>query len=279
MTGHLLACLEVSLPIRLLALDLDGTIIDSRMRVSPRVRRALRSAVDAGVHVILASGRFFRTVRLFAQDLGIEEPLICYQGALIQDPNSAQVYFKRGVPLHLAGEFVNFVQEHGWDLGICIDDCIYAQHDATRLRFYAEYSPVENELQLVDDLRSILSSEPLKLVVVTEEEQAAMVRDMLQERFAGRLRIMRSFSQFVEGTSLEASKGRALAFLAGRLGATQAETMAIGDNDNDVDMVAWAGLGVAMGNASAAVKAVADYVAPSLEEDGAAEAIERFILS
>jgi len=113
---------------------------------------------------------------------------------------------------------------------------------------------------------------------VTEVKQAALVDDMLRTRFAGRLCVVRSFSRFVEGTNLAVSKGQALAFLAQMLGMSPAETMAIGDNDNDADMVAWAGLGVAMGNASAAVKAVARYVAPPIEEDGAAVAIERFIL-
>ncbi len=266
------------LPFRLLALDLDDTIVDTRMQVSPRVRRAVRAAVDAGVHVTLASGRPFHHARLFANDLGIHEPLICCQGAIVQDPASAEVYFHSGVPLHLAQEFIDFVRAHGWDLCLFLDDRLYADRITPFVRFYAEYSPIEEGLYPVDDLKSFLCREPTKVVVVTEADQATVVNHLLRERFAGRLRIVRSFSQFVEGTSLAASKGQALSFLARRLGVSQAETMAIGDNDNDADMVAWAGLGVAMGNASAAVKAAADYVAQSVEEDGAAEAIERFIL-
>jgi hydroxymethylpyrimidine pyrophosphatase-like HAD family hydrolase len=101
---------------------------------------------------------------------------------------------------------------------------------------------------------------------------------LLQARFAGRLCIVRSFPRFVEATNLAATKGQALKFLAHKLGVAQDETMAIGDNDNDADMVAWAGLGVAMGNASDAVRKVADYIAPHIGADGAAEAIDRFVL-
>jgi tRNA threonylcarbamoyl adenosine modification protein (Sua5/YciO/YrdC/YwlC family) len=266
------------LPVRLLALDLDGTIIGDGVQVSPRVREALRRALDAGVRVTLASGRPFGQMRLLASDLGIHEPLICYQGAVVQDPGSAEVYFRRGVPLHLAREFVDFAHQRGWELCAFVDERLYVENVTPLVRFYAEYGPIKEELNPVGDLGAFLSRDPIKLIVVIDVEQAARVNDLLQERFAGRLRIVRSFDCFVEGTNLAASKGQALSFLAQKLGVAQAETMAIGDNDNDADMVAWAGLGVAMGNASPKVKAAAEYVAPPIEEDGAAEAIERFVL-
>ena len=266
------------LAIRLLALDLDGTIIGDRMQVSPRVRRALRLAQDAGVCVTLATGRLFGSTRALADDLDIHEPLICFQGALVQDPVTEKVYRRRNVPLDVAHEFVDFVRDCGWDLCLCIDDRIYAEKATPSLRFYVEYSPVKLQLTRVDDLRAFLSSEPLKIVVVVETEQAATVGDVLRERFKERLRIVRSSHRFVEATNLAASKGQALSFLAQMRGVAQVETMAIGDNDNDVDMIAWAGLGIAMGNASDAVKAAASHVVPSVEEDGAAQAIERFIL-
>jgi len=269
---------EGVLSVRLLALDLDGTIVGDGTQISPRVRSALRKAIDAGVHVTLASGRPFHQTRLFANELGIHEPLICYQGAVVQDPDSEEVYFLRGVPLHLAQEFIDLAREHGWSLCLFLDGRLYVERVTPLVRFYAEYGPIQEELNPVGDLKAFLSREPIKLIVVTDAKQATMVNDLLRERFAGRLRIVRSFACFVEGTHPAASKGQALSFLAQKLGVTQAETMVIGDNDNDVDMVAWAGLGVAMGNASPAVKAVADYIAPTIEEDGAAEAIERFIL-
>ena len=266
------------MPIRLLALDLDGTIISDRMQVSPRVRRALRLAQNAGVRVTLATGRLFHGTQALADDLDIHEPLICYQGALVQDPDTEEVYVRRSVPLEAAHEFVDFVRGCRWDMCLCVDDRVYVEEVTPSLRFYTEYSPVKVQLTSVGDLRAFLSSDPLKIVVVVETEEAATVDDVLRERFKGRLRIVRSSHRFVEATNLTASKGQALSFLAQMRGVAQMETMAIGDNDNDADMVAWAGLGIAMGNASDAVKAAASYVVPSIEEDGAALAIERFIL-
>lgn len=266
------------MPIRLLALDLDGTLIGDTLRVSPRVRRALRQAIDAGVHVTLATGRSFRQTRHYAQQLGIATPLICYQGALVQDPASEAVLFCCAVPVPLAREFVDLARAQRWSLGVVTDAGLHTERVTEGVRFFAEYGPIAEPVIEVPSLDAVLSDEPIKLIVVTAEERAGAVSDLLAAHFDGRLRIVRSFTCFVEGTNLAASKGQALAFLAQRLGVTQVETMAIGDHDNDADMVAWAGWGVAMGNASAAVKAAAAYVAPPLEEDGAAVAIERFVL-
>lgn len=270
---------NIALAIRLLALDLDGTILDAHMQFSPRVRRALRLAEEAGVHVTLASGRFFPSMRAFAADLGIHEPLICLQGAVVQDPISGRVHFHCGVPLALAYEFIDLVRARGWDLALYQGDLLCAERMTLLLEFYAGYSPVREEVHVVADLRAFLDSDPLKLVVVAEPEQAAVADAQLRERFAGRLHVVRSFCKFVEATNLAVSKGQALAFLAQKLGVAQSETMAIGDNDNDADMVAWAGLGVAVGNASPKVMQAARYVAAPMEQDGAAEAIERFILA
>jgi hypothetical protein len=262
----------------LLAVDLDGTLVDHTMEIRPRVRSALRRAMEAGVQVTLASGRPFTHTALFAQQLGIDTPLICFQGALVQEPGSREILFRCGVPAALAGEFIDLARAQQWSLSMYMDDGLYAERVTPLVRFFAQYSPIAQLVIAVDDLHALLSGEPMKLIVVAEEGQATQVNKLLKARFDGRLRIVRSFECFVEGTSLAASKGQALAFLAAKLGVTQAETMAIGDQDNDADMVAWAGLGVAMGNASPAVKARANYVAPPFDEDGVAEAVECFIL-
>jgi Cof subfamily protein (haloacid dehalogenase superfamily) len=265
-------------PVRLLALDLDGTIVSDGIRISPRVRDVLRQVHHAGVSVTLASGRAYYVTRLFAHELAIRVPLICYQGALVQDPDGGEVRLHHRVPLDLAHELIDLTRQQGWGLCAYVNDRLYAEQLTPLVRFYAQYAPIKEEIYAVADLKAILSSGPTKLAVTVEAEQAAAVSGGLRARLGDRLQIVRPFAYSVEATHLSASKGQALAFLARRLGIEQSQTMAIGDNDNDADMVAWAGLGVAMGNASAAVKASAGYVAPSIDQDGAAQAIERFVL-
>jgi hydroxymethylpyrimidine pyrophosphatase-like HAD family hydrolase len=115
-------------------------------------------------------------------------------------------------------------------------------------------------------------------IIIAEPEVCDRLHPAWKAHFDGRLQIVRSHRLFVEGNPLDVSKGRALAFVAGCLGVPREATIAVGDNDNDRTMIEWAGLGVAMGNAPAELQAVADYVAPPVDEDGAAEVLERFVL-
>jgi hydroxymethylpyrimidine pyrophosphatase-like HAD family hydrolase len=130
----------------------------------------------------------------------------------------------------------------------------------------------------VGDLAAWLSRRPLKFLYFEQEEAVPGLVQDLKVRFDGQLQVVRSWHQLVEATGPEVSKGDALARLAARLGVPQSATMAVGDQDNDESMIAWAGLGVAMGDASPAAKAAADVIAPPLAAGGAAWAIERYVL-
>jgi hydroxymethylpyrimidine pyrophosphatase-like HAD family hydrolase len=130
----------------------------------------------------------------------------------------------------------------------------------------------------VDDLKQVINMSPLKGLIVHPADEAGALIAELQSSLNGNLSVIRSHDVLIEITAPHVSKGYALAILADYYGIPQSEVMAIGDHDNDIEMIAWAGLGVAMGNASAGAKAVADVVAPLLSEEGAAWAIEKFIL-
>jgi hypothetical protein len=226
--------------------------------------------------VTLASGRLFDQVRVFAEELGICEPLICNQGAVVKDLPAGRALYNCSVPRPLANEFMAYVLQQGWDLCVYAGDRLYAHEVTPEVRLLVDLAPRGQKVHALEELDSRVELE--QLLVIVQPERTALVERLLKERFGGRLCIVRSFSHFVEGSNLLVSKGRALAFLADRLGIGQAETMAIGDQDNDASMVDWAGMGIAVGNASAAVKAVANYVTGTVTEDGAAQAIERFIL-
>lgn len=264
------------MPYKLLAADLDGTLMGDDAIVSHRVRAAIGRAIGKGVKVTLATGRAFRAIKRFAEELGTNAPLICYQGGLVVDPWSGEVVYQAAVPPPAAREMVRFAQNRGLHLNVYLDDRTYVEEITPEAEFYAQISGVP--VHPVGNLLAFLDGDPTKLVMISQEATIDRLFPELRERFAGRLQILRSYRTFVEGIPLGVSKGWALDRLAKHLGIAQGETMAIGDSENDADMIAWAHLGVAMAGASPAVRAVADYVAPSVEEDGAAEAIERFIL-
>jgi Cof subfamily protein (haloacid dehalogenase superfamily) len=262
---------------RLLALDLDGTLIGDNETFSPRVRRAVAAAQARGARVTIATGRSPVSTRPFARDLGIVEPLICYQGGQIVQPDG-QVLHRVALRRDLAAQVLALAQERGWHVVLYVDGLVYATELRFPIKFYE--AMINPGTQLVSDLSLLLDRDPDKvLLVVDEPAQAEPIYAELQRRFCDRMEIVRSHALFVEANPPGVDKGAGLAWLADHLAVPQAQVMAVGDQDNDAPMVAWAGLGVAMGNASSACKAAADWTAPPLSEDGAAVAIERFVLN
>ena len=263
---------------KLLVSDLDGTLVDHDSIISPRVKDAVQRAMDKGVRVTLATGRIFQVTLPFAEELNPNAPLICCNGGLIIDFRTREVVYQETIPLPLVREAVRFAEEKGLRLGIYFDDHRTSlEKPDPEGGFYLYLSGVQ--MHIVDDPLAFLNREPLKFLIITDDEkESELIIPQLQERLGNRMRVFRSTPVLVEAALPGQSKARGLARLAAHLGIKREETMAIGDNDNDAEMLAWAGLSVAMGNATPKTKAAADYIAPSISEDGAAEAIERFIL-
>jgi hypothetical protein len=264
--------------IRLLALDLDGTLMESDSVISPRVRQAIAAAQQRDVVVTLATGRMLDFTLPFARDLSITAPLICYQGGLIQAPDSETPLYMATMEPALAREVLEWQAQHGWHLILYADDKAFLHERRHPKTFY--HDMLGEQLVWVDDLPPVLERhKPVKFIVFVEPHEADTVEAELQQRFGTRMEVTRSHALIVEGNPLGVSKGDALQRLADHLDIPQTQVMAIGDQDNDIPMLAWAGVGVAMSNGSPASKAVADWIAPSLTEDGAAVAIERFVLN
>jgi Cof subfamily protein (haloacid dehalogenase superfamily) len=262
---------------KLLACDLDGTLMDETFTFTPRVKAAVAQAVDCGVGVTIATGRAYPSALSCAQELGITLPLICTQGGLVKDPRTGQVLHRAAMPPPLAHEVIALSQQRGWHLTLYVDDQVYLTGFQGPRLFYEQMFSLP--LHIVGDLSAVVTRPPDKFIVIAEPEEADAIMPELRQRFAGRLRVVRSHRNFVEGNPLDASKGQALARLAAHLSIPQSQTAAVGDNDNDADMVAWAGLGMAMGNAHPDLKAIADVILPPVEQDGAAVAIEKYILA
>lgn len=264
--------------IQLVALDLDGTLLDDDLRLSPRVQAAIEAALAQGVGVTLATGRALGAARPFAARLGITLPLICYQGAVVGDPVSGETLRADTLPPALAREAVERAEAEDLDLSLYLGETIHFRTLRWPREFYDRWFGLP--LFHTPDLRTVLDqTTPMKFIITAEPPEADSIEARWRPRFNGRLNIVRSHALFVEGNPPGVSKGTALAWLAARLGVPQAATLAVGDNGNDLEMVQWAGVGVAMGNGAASVKAHADWIAPSVDEDGVAAVFERFVLS
>lgn len=259
----------------LIATDLDGTLFDHRLTIRPRVRAALAAAQAAGHALTLATGRMYRATAPIAAELGIAQPLICYQGALVRQ--GGQIVQHLTLPLAVAQAAVRFADERGLHLNAYVDDRLFVAQRTPEADYYVSLSP-EAEIEEVGDLARFLTHEPTKLVFITEEAALPALLAEAQQRWGQVAQVVRSHARFFELTHPAASKGRALLSLAERLGVPRQRTLAIGDNLNDLSMIEAAGVGVAMGDAPPLLQAAADWVAPPLAQDGLARAIERFVL-
>jgi Cof subfamily protein (haloacid dehalogenase superfamily) len=246
----------------LVAADLDGTLIARDLSWAGGLPEALAALGPAGVHTVVCTGRMLQSTRRVAARLGVTEGhVVCYQGALVADLESGE--WLRHVPMRgeTAAEVVRHVKAMGRQLNAYIDDRLYVEQITEWARVYAEH--VEVGIDTVADMAvEVVRRPPTKLVLVTSAADVDEILPGLQERWRGRLYVVRSQPEYIEFLDPSVSKSRALAWVCARLGADPERVVALGDGMNDVDMLEWAGLGVAVAEAAEAVRAAADLVVP-----------------
>lgn len=270
---------------RMLVVDIDGTLIGSSHLVTPRVRAALRAALDRGVLVTLATGRWFRSAQPIAADLGIEIPIILHNGALVKDSLTGEILDHCHLPVDLARGAAEIIRRHGLQPLVYENafggEWLLAGPPDGDTPTAARYLATKQWLRRVAPEELLAGGDPLELVVADDAPRAD---PLIAELERGPWRTVTSMSlavpaaRFVEVLAPECSKTRAILRLGQRFGIGLDEVMVVGDNFNDLDMIEAAGLGVAMGNAPEAVRASAGWVAPDVEADGLAVAVERYVL-
>ncbi len=264
-------------PIRLVALDLDGTLIGEDLVVRPRVRRAVEAARARGVAVTIVTGRMFAAARPFATTLGIDGPIVCYQGAAIFDVATSAALRETPVTQDVTREVLEWAHEHGVHAQCYADDRLYVDEINRFSRRYTELARVEPHL--VPSLRDAFAQRPtIKIVLVDDPDAAARHLAALKPLLGERAYLTRSHVDFVEVINPAVNKGEALAFITERLGVSLDATLAVGDAWNDVPLLDAAAVGVAMGSGPPELLARADHVVGDVAHDGVAEAIERYVL-
>ncbi|MCX5660634.1 MAG: Cof-type HAD-IIB family hydrolase [Planctomycetota bacterium] len=267
----------MSEPIDLIALDIDGTLLRSDKRMSKRVLHAVHQARDKGVQVILATARPPRSVREIHQYLGLDTPQINYNGALIHDPVRKRHLHHQPLNHDLAMKVVKLARRifPATVVSVEILDRWYTDH-------VDETLPTETSRVFAPDfvgpLEAFLHVPVTKLMLLAPAKEIAPIREEVERKFLGRLAFAVSDAHLLQVIHPEADKAHALAWIAKRLNIPAKRVMAIGDAPNDVGMLSWAGLGVAVGNAWPEARRVADVVVPGNDEDGVAHAIEQFVL-
>jgi len=261
--------------VRAFACDLDRTLIWKDAKLRPRTLAAIVAARAADIHVILVTGRMFQSVRPYAQAAGIDDPVVCYQGAVVADPVSGRFLRHVPIPLEPAREAIAAVEAEGYPLNCYVGDELYVAEHTAASEAYASFQHLE--VHAVGDLLAWLEKPPTKLVAVGDPLELDGLEEQMRVHFGDRLFISKSLPYFLEFASPNVTKGSGLAFLAERLGFGAADTVSFGDGENDVELLEWADYGVAVLNAHQRVLAVADFVCPPCDEEGVAQVFEAYL--
>jgi Cof subfamily protein (haloacid dehalogenase superfamily) len=266
------------------AFDLDGTVLRRNLKITQATVTALQRLRERGMRLVVATGRRFEEAREHAGRLGFadRDPLICYGGSMVRRMNG-ETLLHRTLPGSLGVEVLEWAAARELHARIFLDGRIISSpntpaaldHLRRSARRYAEPG-----IYVVDSPADWLresQKEPTKLVIVDRPNDIRGWLGQAQTAFAGQLFVTRSLPHYVEIGSLQGTKASALGFLCERWGIAPERVLAFGDADNDIDMLRFAGHGVAVGGMTGEVREAADRVVPGVDEDGVARYVETFL--
>ncbi|MFI5284733.1 MAG: HAD family hydrolase [Candidatus Dormibacteria bacterium] len=264
---------------RVVVLDLDGTTLDYRQRLHPRIRESVR-AVAARLPVIVATGRMYRSSVPWAHELGVSEPLVCYQGALVRemprnDGSAGQTIYEQPLGPAPARRALHIAREEDWHFQAYQHDALLCEQDRPEAWLYSRISGVQ--FRLVPDLEPLLEHGTTKAACVIEDlTEVDRAIGVMTRELAEHARVTRSNPEFVEILDPGVSKASACEIVCRRLGVTLADALAIGDAPNDIELLTAAGYGVAIASSRPEVLAAADATCAVPEEGGVADVLEAF---
>ena len=262
--------------IKMVVTDIDGTIVKADSTCSKEVRNTIKKLSQKGVKVVLATGRMFRATYPVLKDLGLDTPIISYQGGLVKEYSSEQkVLYAKYTDKNLAHDVIDYFRSKNIHINVYVNDVLYVENEDEYIKKYIENRNIV--YTVVDDLKKGDKTGLHKVLGIDKDPQKIlMATNELKEKYKNELYIIRSTPYFCEVSNPEASKAAALNFLREYWGFKKEEVLAIGDQDNDIDMIEAAGVGVAMGNGTENLKMAADFITKSVDDDGFCYAMERY---
>lgn len=262
---------------KLIACDMDGTILNDDGELTPRTEAALKSAIAAGIKVVSATGRMYPSARPILKQIGITSPCVVYNGAQVRDPITEEILFERALEKELTSSVLSFFHKNNWYAQVYHDDKLLVEDDSDdRCRYYEMVS----RIKAVPLGKGFWAFNGASVKILGIEFERDIYETMIKktfEEFSDRLYLAESQGAFLEMVNCDVNKAYSLARVAERLGIAQKDVLAFGDGVNDREMLSWAGVGVAMDNASDRVKACADMTAPDNDSDGVAVVLEKLL--
>ncbi|PWK13785.1 Cof-type HAD-IIB family hydrolase [Tumebacillus permanentifrigoris] len=263
---------------KLIALDLDGTLLTREKKISPRTQRAVQRAIEDGHHVVIATGRPFRSSVQYYRELGLTTPMVNFNGALVHHADDAEwghhhFPMERETALKILEVCEQFRAENV--IVEVKDDYYLKQHDDNLVRFMGEgHTPLG-----VGHIPSLLNDHPTSVLIYPQRENMRELREHLSEFHAGVIehRLWGAPWHVIEIVKAGVNKATGLQVIANHFGIAQEHVIAFGDEDNDLEMIEYAGHGVAMGNANPMLKAIANQITDTNDNDGIAFVLEKLL--
>jgi len=268
---------------KMIALDLDGTLLSNQEKISSTNLEYIKKARDRGVKIIITTGRSYASAKGYIEKIAMNDPVITYNGALIHDGN--KVLRRITLEDETLQEIIKLLKDMDYAPIIYDERNKYYETFGKFTEDFLEFSKgFERELIKVNNITDKKWKDIIRLSVVVGEHDIPLLHSELKKNFGEAIKTMDTYFLgwnfwIFEILNKDCSKSKGLNFLCNQYGMNQDEVIAVGDNNNDLDMITWAGLGVAMKNGLVDVLREADYVTEkSNDEDGVAEVIEKFIL-
>jgi Cof subfamily protein (haloacid dehalogenase superfamily) len=263
---------------KLVAFDLDGTLLGEELLLRPRVLSAIHAMHERGIEGCIVTGRMYRAALPFVRQLQFTAPVVCYQGAAVIDPQTDEVLQDLPLPNAEALELNGYAHGNGLHVQLYANDRYYCEQRNRYSDLYAKISGVE-PIVVPSVARQFETWDATKAVIIAEPEVVAEHLPRVRELCGDRAYVTRSIPWFIEVMNSKVNKGKSLEIVARRLEIPMEQVLAVGDSWNDAPLLNAAGFGVAMGSAPAELREVADAVVADVENDGVAEALERFVLA
>ncbi len=266
---------------KVLVLDIDGTLTNSRKEISPATKAGIINIMERGHKVILASGRPTPGMHRYEKELELEKYggyLLSFNGARIVECRTGEIVYQRTLPLALLPSFYGFAKRNGCGLVTYLGEEVisaFAPDQYVELEARINGMPIRQ----VDRFLDFVDFDINKCLMTAEPERAAVLETELREKYGAVASIYRSEPFFIEIMPKNVDKGSSLDKMLETIGMTKEDAICCGDGFNDVSMIQYAGVGVAMGNAQPAVKEAADYITKTNDEDGLVQVIDKFILA
>lgn len=270
---------------KMIAIDLDGTLLNSDKEISQENMKYINYAVEKGIKVLICSGRIYTGAKVFAEQFSVEGPMVVCNGAMIRDVKTGEVYYSNMLSKEDCVKVIDLLHKEGIYFHTYINDVMYAE----KLDYAALYYMIKSkdlrsdfriDVKVVESVKDIIvksSENPSKIVVMSSKsEELSRVRQLVEN--ISTIEVVSSNYDNFEILNRGVSKGKALEIISQMFSINREEIIAIGDNENDHSMLEYAGFSVAMGNAEDKIKNICDFVTLSNDEDGVAHAIKKFVL-